>query len=166
MAEIIHQIKRYFGPLLVWSIIVFGMLFFFYKSKIFLSAWIAGFVAQFLKMVVSSIKLRRFYPSAFFRISGMPSAHSATGTALTAAIYFNEGFTPIFIVSFFTLFIIFYDLVLTNEIITSHEEKLFETLKMLKNEKRIFKEEWGHDVSEVIFGAIVGILVSIVVHFI
>lgn len=163
-SHIIKQIRIYFGPLLSWTIVLLILLFLFYKSKIFLSAWLAAFFAQLLKMVITSLKLKRFSPMTFFRISGMPSAHTATMTALVTAIFLKEGVTTTFILAFFAGLIMIHFLLASRHRIIPQQEALSILLTRLEKKKTELKDEWGHTGDEIAFGAILGIITAIVVY--
>ncbi|XP_068658118.1 uncharacterized protein [Aristolochia californica] len=55
------------------------------------SALLAFTIAQFLKMIVTWYKEKRWDSKRLLGSGGMPSSHSATVTALAAAVGFQEG---------------------------------------------------------------------------
>ncbi|KAI3950839.1 hypothetical protein MKW92_037943 [Papaver armeniacum] len=56
-----------------------------------LSALLAGFLAQFLKIFTTWYKEKRWTSKKLFDSGGMPSSHSAAVTALATAIGFQDG---------------------------------------------------------------------------
>ena len=58
----------------------------------FMSAFIAGGSAQFVKFVWASVRERRLRWQELFTAGGMPSGHSALVSALAFAVGITDGF--------------------------------------------------------------------------
>ena len=62
-------------------------------------AALAWLIAQTAKLIVSSLRSRRFMPSQFVRSGGMPSSHATLVSALVTAVALDQGFGPLFYVT-------------------------------------------------------------------
>jgi acid phosphatase family membrane protein YuiD len=70
-------------------------------------AWLVG---QLIKGILHLFKYKRFVPTSFFSLGGMPSSHSALVAALVTAVGINEGVTStVFVVTTVFAFIVTYD---------------------------------------------------------
>ena len=136
----------------------------FFSNFVLMSAIIAWFVAQFLKVVVTLIKEKEFKPKVLlFSLGGMPSSHSATVCALftAAGIYFGlDSFE-------FAISAIFAMVVMTDAMgvrwETGEQSKVINRIvKQLfggnhEEAETALKELVGHTPFQVLMGAIVGI---------
>jgi uncharacterized protein len=76
----------------------------------FVAVVISWFLAQSLKVVLYWIAEKKFSLWHFFEAGGMPSAHSASVTALTLGIALTQGWnSPLFTVSLVFALIVMYD---------------------------------------------------------
>jgi acid phosphatase family membrane protein YuiD len=79
-------------------------------SILYLYVPVAWLVGQLIKLLIGVCKYRRFVPTSFFSLGGMPSSHSALVSALVTAVGINEGITStVFVVTFVFSFIVIYD---------------------------------------------------------
>nr|XP_025691643.1 uncharacterized protein LOC112792572 isoform X1 [Arachis hypogaea] len=75
-----------------------------------ISSIVAFFIAQSIKFFTTWYKERRWDVKQFVGSGGMPSSHSATVTALTASVGFQEGFGgPLFATALVLALIVMYD---------------------------------------------------------
>lgn len=97
---------------------------------------------------------------------GMPSAHSATVTALTLVIGFTDGFTSgLFALSFLFAAVIMYDAMMVRYSSGRQGDLLNRLLKEKKSGLEPVRVAHGHTVVEVAVGAILGVIVGCVVFF-
>lgn len=128
------------------------------------SGW---FAAQLIKAIICLVMNRSLPLNVVFGSGGMPSSHSATVCALSAAVAFDCGLaSPIFGVSCILAFIVMYDAMgvrretgdqgkAINDIL-----RIFEDMgKPISPEKK-FKELVGHTPLQVVCGAVLGIAVG------
>ncbi len=120
--------------------------------------------SQAFKVLFYSIRERRLAFERFVHAGGVPSAHSAFVSALTAAVAFRRGITSeIFAVSFVFAAIIIYDAFR----LRGHVQKHAETLnKLLSSEaaKTPLSENVGHTPIEVVLGVCWGVGVAALVY--
>jgi acid phosphatase family membrane protein YuiD len=119
-------------------------------------------IAQAIKVVSYSIKLKTFYLRGFFESGGLPSGHSAVVASLTAMIYFSEGLSNLFFVSLFFSLIIMYDAVGVRRETGKQARVLLALVKRFKIKSPGLKQFVGHNLLEVLLGAVVGIFVAII----
>ena len=155
-----------------------------YLNIPFLVAMIGWAVAQLIKATIYGIKYKTFRPERLFGSGGMPSSHSATVCALVITIYRMEGPTSaVFGLSLIVAMITMYDAMgvrraaglhakqinslrqiveeIDEELLDDIEEKV-EDEENDPEETKELKEFLGHTPLQVIFGALLGILIGIV----
>ncbi len=132
----------------------------FLVKDVALSVLIAWAAAQIiLKIIVFSYKKKKLFIRAAFMGGGMPSGHSALVAALSTAIYLNQGFTPLFIVTIILAALVIYDALLKKRVIGGFLAVLGE-----KHPKKHLLEELGHGVKEVLVGVLIGII-GVLIYF-
>lgn len=128
------------------------------------SGWLA---AQLIKCIISLVMNHTLPLNVVFGSGGMPSSHSATVCALTAAVAFDCGLaSPTFGVCCILAFIVMYDAMGVRRE-TGDQGKaindifqIFEDMgKPISPEKK-FKELVGHTPLQVVCGAVLGIAVG------
>ncbi|WP_050616237.1 divergent PAP2 family protein [Bacillus testis] len=145
------------------------------------SAFVAIFFAQFVKVPITFLATRRIDWSLLTSTGGMPSSHSAAVTALATAIAYESGLqSPLFAIAVIFAVITMFDAkgvrrqageqaAVLNQLV--HDFTLFvnEAKKWPHQEnqqkQKQLKELLGHKPIEVFFGAITGILISIFLHY-
>ncbi|BAU26892.1 hypothetical protein DFP93_12730 [Aneurinibacillus soli] len=144
------------------------------------SALIAIGLAQFVKIPITYLYTRRWDWRLIFSTGGMPSSHSAAVTALTTAVGLIEGFnSTYFAISTVFAIIIMFDAAGVRRHAGTHAavlntliedfNVLVEEMKALRikprqERARKLKELLGHQPSEVIVGAWLGIIQSYVLY--
>jgi acid phosphatase family membrane protein YuiD len=132
----------------------------FLAKDIALSVLIAWAAAQVvLKIIVFSWKKKKLFLKAPFLSGGMPSGHSALVAALSTAIYINQGFTPLFIVTLILAALIIYDVLIKKRVIAG-----FLTVLAEKHPKKHLLDELGHGIKEVLVGVLIG-MVGVLIYF-
>ena len=81
-----------------------------FKDSVILTALIAWFIAQSIKVIYVCIKHKKIDFRRFIGSGGMPSSHSSTVTALCVAVGLTDGFqSSVFAVSFILALVVMYD---------------------------------------------------------
>ena len=137
------------------------------SNKIIVSVLVAYMLSNFIKMFFYYLATEKWDVMVFFRTGGMPSSHTATVTSMTAAIYFSEGISNLFIVTFIISAVIISDAVgirraagkqaaILNKIVEEYRYyRKFRT-------KRLY-ELLGHTPKQVLVGLFLGIIIARVV---
>ncbi len=134
-------------------------------NYIIVSAVISWAVAQILKAVINSIKLRTFNAERLIGPGGMPSAHSAFVSSAAIAVMKAEGLSSTeFAISFVIAIVVMYDAMSVRRHAGYHAREI----NLLKEKNKIseskkLKEVLGHTPLEVTCGALLGILIAFLV---
>lgn len=139
-----------------------------FQKKIFICAFLGWFVAQAIKIIINSVREKRFDFKWVVGTGGMPSAHSAGVMALATAVGIQEGFdSTIFIVILIVALVIAFDAQGVRRATGRQAEILNKILDDIYWRRKIqedrLKELIGHTPFEVIVGSIVGIVIAILV---
>ena len=139
-----------------------------YVLNVALLAW---FCAQALKTILHLIKTKKLRMERMVGAGGMPSAHSASVSAMTIAISKSVGFAyPLFAISFLLAAIVMYDAMGVRRAAGEHAKVINMMVRRgatgvsykPKNNREL-KEFLGHTPFEVLGGALLGILIALVV---
>lgn len=129
--------------------------------------FVAWFVAQFYKVMISIIEEKKITLKRIFETGGMPSSHSSTMTALVTSIGLVYGTNNVeFTIAFVLAGIVMYDAAGIRRAAGKHAgllNKLLEKVNTKIGEKIYdgkLKELLGHTPFEVFIGGIVGIVVA------
>ncbi len=142
------------------------------SNPIFLSAARSIFLAQIIKALLTVLKRRKLQAKeiAFimlWKTGGMPSSHSALVVSLSASIAFIEGFSSLFILSFFLGLIVIRDALGVRRSAGLQSKALNLLGKRVAERLDIpfvpVKEIHGHRWEEVLVGCLLGLLVSMLV---
>lgn len=136
------------------------------KNKAFTSTLIAWALAQTIKVMLGVITERRFNFKWFVGTGGMPSSHSAGGSALATSVGIILGFdTPLFAIAAIFALITMFDAQGVRRA-TGHQAEILNKImddiysnKGVQEEK--LKELVGHTPVQVFVGALIGIGVAI-----
>lgn len=140
----------------------------FFSNFVLITTICAWFVAQFLKMVTTLFKEKKFKPSLMlFSSGGMPSSHSATVGALCTASAIEFGFSSFpFAVSAVIAMVVITDAMGVrwetgeqSKVINKIVKKLFAGNP--EDTETALKELVGHTPFQVLMGVIVGIAVPL-----
>ncbi|EXB94973.1 hypothetical protein L484_006738 [Morus notabilis] len=137
-----------------------------------LCAFTAFAIAQFIKFLTAWYKERRWDLKQLVGSGGMPSSHSATVTALAAAIGFQEGFGgSLFATSLILACIVMYDATGVRLHAGRQAEVLNQIVYELPAEhplaeSRPLRELLGHTPSQVVAGGLLGITTAAIGHLI
>ena len=134
-------------------------------NKILLSIFLAVFLVQILKGIIYWIR-NCFDLKEFFDTGGMPSSHSSFVTALITIIYLIEGFSSTFAVALVLALIVMTDAFRVRRTVGEEGYLIKKLLKKNKLKTKIkFHESEGHTPLQVIIGAILGAIISLLVFF-
>lgn len=137
------------------------------NNKIFGICFIAWFIAQLLKVILTLLFEKKLDVSRFIGSGGMPSSHSSSVTSLAAAIGNKLGYeSPEFALALVFALIVMYDAAGVRRavgkqavIINTMLEDIHAHKKHVFTEQRL-KELVGHTPVEVLAGAVLGIIVA------
>lgn len=134
--------------------------------------FIAWFIAQFYKVVVSIIIDKKLSIKRFWETGGMPSSHSSTVSALATSVGIVYGTaTPLFAVSIVFAIIVLHDAAGIRRAAGKQAgvlNRLGTSLGKLVDERfseEKLKELLGHTPVEVLIGTIVGIAIAFIFKF-
>lgn len=132
---------------------------------------IANLIAQFFKILTVAIKKKTFKWTILFATGGMPSSHSSTVVAMATSIGLIDGFgstTYAMAVCFAT--VVMFDAAGLRRNASKQAMVLNRMIKELlspdSNVRTVkLKEFLGHTPTEVLVGALLGIAVSLALHY-
>ncbi|KAL1289831.1 hypothetical protein HN51_058203 [Arachis hypogaea] len=132
-----------------------------------ISAFVAFALAQSIKFFTTWYKERRWDPKQLVGSGGMPSSHSATVTALAAAVGFQDGFGgPLFATALVLACIVMYDATGVRMQAGRQAEVLNQIVYELPAEhplaeSRPLRELLGHTPPQVVAGGILGLVTAV-----
>ncbi|WP_110928839.1 divergent PAP2 family protein [Bacillus massiliglaciei] len=146
-----------------------------------IAALAAIFFAQFVKVPIHFIALRKLDWSLLTSTGGMPSSHSAAVTALATGVGLETGLdSPIFAVATIFAVITMFDATgvrrqageqaaVLNQLVIDFNLFVEQAKNWQKKEEeqkqKQLKELLGHKPIEVFFGALTGIFIALCLHF-
>jgi acid phosphatase family membrane protein YuiD len=145
----------------------------FFTNYVLMSTVCAWFVAQFLKMVTTLFKEKKFKPSLMlFSSGGMPSSHSATVGALCTSSAIKCGFGSFeFAISAILAMVVITDAMGVrwetgeqSKVINKIVKKLFAGTP--EDAETALKELVGHTPLQVLMGVVVGVTIPFIMMLI
>lgn len=128
-------------------------------------AWTIAHVIKYAIATVQTRSARNF--GRFFASGDMPSAHTTTTVALMVAIGLNEGFaSAIFALAALFTGVVMYDAVTVRRSSGEQGQALTALLKEQKSNVPVPMVAKGHTPLELLVGALLGALISLVIHVI
>ena len=139
------------------------------SNRVFLAWFVACLVAQSIKIVLGTIRQRRFDFRWFIGTGGMPSTHAAGVTALSAAVGIHVGFdSPLFAIALVFTLVTVFDAQGVRRWSGRQAQVLNKMLEDMYFKRRIqeerLKELLGHTPTEVIAGMGVGLVTALVIQ--
>lgn len=118
-------------------------------------------VIQFSKVITDFIKNKRFNIKRFMGAGGMPSSHSAVVTSLATLIAKHEGIdSAMFGIAFILACVVMYDAAGIRRAAGRHATLLNKIMENQKMKDMKLAEVLGHTPTQVLVGAIIGIIVG------
>lgn len=135
-----------------------------YNNVVLVTAIIAWFIAQVLKLIINFIRYKTIAFSLMVSSGGMPSSHSAIVISLATKVGRIEGFdSSYFAIASVLALIVMYDALNVRRQAGRHAEILNILTKDTDNSTKL-KELLGHKPIEVFFGALLGVIVGYMVN--
>lgn len=139
------------------------------NNKLLVASFIGWFIAQILKTIIYVVVNKNFNPERLLGDGGMPSSHSATVMALTTSAAYFYGFSSFeFAISGVLALIVMHDAMGVRretgkqaKVINNMMEWFTQLDNGISAEQKL-KEFVGHTPMQVLFGAILGIIVGYV----
>ena len=141
----------------------------FLENRVLLSVVLSFFAAQIAKVVLTLIQQKKFDARRLIGLGGMPSSHSSSVCALSTSLLIAKGFySAEFAISLVLAMIVMTDAMGVRQAAGKQAEMLnkivadlIESGQWPTQEK--LKELLGHTPMQVVVGALLGILISILV---
>jgi len=138
-------------------------------NRILFCCFFSWLSAQVIKYVIDGLRHRGWKLSSLFSSGGMPSSHTSSVVSLTLSVGFTEGFgSAVFTACFVFALIVMYDAAGVRFETGRQGSLLNSLLDELKNwienplmENTEMKERVGHSPLEILAGAVLGALFSI-----
>ena len=129
------------------------------------SAILSWFFAQFFKKIIDSIRAGELGLKRFLETGGLPSSLSASFCGLAAAAAIREGFTSsVFALSLVLATVVMYDAMGVRQAAGQHAREINEIKKQLgDDDSDNLPEKLGHRPTEVMSGAVLGIVIAWIV---
>lgn len=122
-------------------------------------AFLSLMLSQIIKFIIEIVKTGNINLKRLFNgMGGMPSSHSSFVSSFTMLVYLDYGFDSIY----FAISLLFSLIVLYDAIGIRYEVGLHARILNRIDDNVVLKEMIGHSLKEVIWGIILGIVVSIV----
>lgn len=134
-------------------------------------AFLSMIMAQALKIFFYYVKHKKFNFRVFVQASGMPSSHTSMVMALTTTVGISEGWDSVaFAIALIFSTTVMYDAAGVRQAAGKQARILNMMMEDIFTKKKIteyrLKELLGHTPLEVVFGAILGIVVAFSYHYI
>ncbi len=129
---------------------------------ILITVVIAAAVAQLVKILLDVFYFNHKVSfSEIIITGGMPSAHTATVTALATIIYLLEGFSTSFVISLVLAIVIIRDAIGVRYTVGKEGEVINSIIKKLRLKLPLLSYAQGHKPLEALIGAALGFVVAI-----
>ena len=131
----------------------------------------ANLIAQGIKILTVAIKKKTFRWTILFATGGMPSSHSSTVVAMATSVGLIDGFNSTnYAIAVCFATVVMFDAAGLRRNASKQAMVLNRMIKQLlspesETGKVKLKEFLGHTPTEVLVGALLGIAVSLVIHF-
>ncbi len=135
------------------------------NNDIFIVAFVAWFIAQLIKVILTFIKDRKLDASRLIGSGGFPSSHTSFVMGMSTAVGLKLGFDSLFYAISLTMsLVVMYDASGVRRAVGKQAEILNAIIEDLYAHKQIgddkLKELIGHTPFEVLAGALLGIIVA------
>lgn len=134
-------------------------------SRLFIACILSVILAQTAKIIIASIKHKKIDFSLLLSTGGMPSSHTSLVISLVAGIYYEQGISALAIAAGVFAAIVIHDAVTIRRAVGFQSEALNNLVKKLHiDHQKKLKELLGHNVMEVIMGAVLGLIIVYAVY--
>lgn len=139
--------------------------------EVILAFIVANLIAQFFKILTVAIKKKTFRWTILFATGGMPSSHSSTVVAMATSVGLIDGFSSTnYAIAVCFATVVMFDAAGLRRNASKQAMVLNRMIKELlspdSNVRTVkLKEFLGHTPTEVLVGALLGIAISIALHF-
>ena len=135
----------------------------------FWAAFLGWMTAQSIKILIALVKTKKFDCRYYMSTGGMPSAHSASVSALATAVGLGAGWDqPVTIVAILFAMITMFDASTVRKAAGEQAKIINEMVEQLFSQHKVsegkLKELLGHTRLEVFMGMILGIIVAMLVY--
>jgi hypothetical protein len=134
-----------------------------FRERIFWSLLGTYVLTHLIKAFVSFFHSHRWSLEPFWKTGGMPSSHTAISVALTTAIAFDTGPSPLFFVCVIFSLIVIRDSVGVRASVGEQAKILNKLSSKLKMHKKV-AIVLGHTPFQAVVGFAIGVLVAVVVY--
>lgn len=136
----------------------------------FIAVFFSWFFAQTIKVIYYWIMDKKFSLWHFFEAGGMPSAHSASVTALTLGIALTQGWSsPLLTISLVYALIVMYDATGVRRAAGKQAEILNKIVDDIYANGKVriekLREILGHDPIEVLAGATLAVIITLIAYY-
>ena len=135
-----------------------------FKNKIFLSVLFTGVIAQLIKWMIHPRDNRSLF-SFLTASGGMPSAHAAAVSALVTAVYWTEGVSTLLVLAIVLAVIVIIDALGVRYATGENTMKINRLITILHQQFNVqlqhAKVLFGHTVSQVIVGILLGFFITL-----
>ncbi len=142
------------------------------QNSILWTTLLAAIVAQVLKGLQESVLQRKFNLHRIFETGGMPSSHSAAVASLATSMGLTYGWdSPYFTISTVVAVIVIYDATGIRRAAGEHAIILNELLEEFNHlvrdgfKRQNLKTLLGHTYPQAVVGIIIGVALSILLHY-
>ncbi len=138
------------------------------NNQVLITAVIAWFIAQVLKVIITLITNKKMDFGRFVGSGGMPSSHSSFVTALTVSAGYVAGFSSVeFAICACLSLVVMYDAAGVRRSAGEHAKILNKLVEdwgkgNFKDTDKKLKELLGHSPLEVLAGAVLGVVIAII----
>ena len=137
-----------------------------FQNKILINSVLAFLTAQIIKTVIYALSNKTLDFKRMIGDGGMPSAHSATVTALASTAAIECGLdSPVFAVAAITAIIVMHDAMGVRLEAGKHAKAINELMEMLYSNKKTnekMQELLGHTPLQVGAGLVTGLIIAII----
>lgn len=129
-------------------------------NKIIISAAIACLVSQLVKFITAMFRNKKLDFYKLVETGGMPSAHAAVVSAITSAVYIEQGASALFAITLIISIIFLRDAIGLRMTV----KKQSKILKKITPKASGLSESEGHKIPEVIMGIALGIIITLLIY--
>lgn len=132
-------------------------------SRLILSVAITWSVANMLKPIITWIRSRKFSKETVFTKGGMPSGHTALSAPLATALFFETGFSPLFVIALILTILVVYDAIWVRTVIEKHSHTINALIKD-RNDLPKMEENVGHTPAEVLVSLALSFVIPVFIY--